>query len=475
MKTQLLLALGAADSKRHIDQTVDVPTGTRALRITLDFAPAATDGVRNMLCLSVYGPDGFRGAGHRHRPNGPHDVTISESWATPGFLPGRLTPGRWTVEIDTHMVYGATVCTADLRVECLPSVPSPGVQAEAGPAATRPTPGAAVPALPALPAGWLRGDIHAHSLHSDARWRVADLLDRARRLGLDFVALTDHNTVSGLAELGDPDLLTLPGMELTTFWGHALALGLTDWTDWRTRPDAHAMADVAREVAGRGGILVIAHPMAEGDPACTGCRWQYPDTSPGPARHVEIFNGGIDDARNAQALDTWYGWLDAGHTVYATAGTDAHAPEHMAPGKRFNVVRCRRRTAAAVLDALSGGRSYVSRGPHLALTAVGPGGRMAAPGDLVDPGAVVVEGAWRNAEPASTVRVVTNGEVLAEWPSGTAAHSRGEVSEGRAAAWTGSGRARADLTLPPGAWFLLELRDGHGQLAAVTNPIRASR
>ncbi|MEZ4662801.1 MAG: hypothetical protein R2911_35070 [Caldilineaceae bacterium] len=40
------------------------------------------------------------------------------------------------------------------------------------------------------------------------------------RLGLDFIALTDHNTVSPLAEmaqLGGDGLLTMGGQELTTF------------------------------------------------------------------------------------------------------------------------------------------------------------------------------------------------------------------------------------------------------------------
>ena len=74
--------------------------------------------------------------------------------------------------------------------------------------------------------GWYRGDLHSHSNHSDAGQRtVAELVEAARGAGLDFVFLTDHNTISGLPEMDastTPELLAAGGIELTTFWGHAL-------------------------------------------------------------------------------------------------------------------------------------------------------------------------------------------------------------------------------------------------------------
>ena len=98
---------------------------------------------------------------------------------------------------------------------------------------------------------------------------MPDLLREARDAGLDFVALTDHNTTShlaGIEELSDPRPLVIPGMELTTFHGHALSLGTRDWIDWGVlRPDA--MAAAAAEVGRLGGVFVIASPAA---PAATG-------------------------------------------------------------------------------------------------------------------------------------------------------------------------------------------------------------
>ncbi|HKI58825.1 MAG TPA: CehA/McbA family metallohydrolase [Trueperaceae bacterium] len=473
MKTQLRLTLTSEDSKRHLEHAVEVPAGTRALRIGLDFAPLLAGGVRNMLCLSVFGPEGFRGAGHRHRLDAPHEVVIGECWATPGYLPGPLAHGRWTVEIDTHMIHGEAGCVAELAVECLSEVP--GRPPYRGPAAA-PADCPAGPPLPPLPAGWLRGDLHAHSRHSDARWDSGELVVRARALGLDFVTLSDHNTVSGLDELlgaqaQDPGLIVLPGMELTTFWGHALALGLRDWTDWRVADGRRSMAQIAREVASRGGVFVIAHPTSAGDPTCTGCRWLYPDTSPGPARHVEIFNGGSGDVRNEQALALWYRWLDEGHTVFATAGSDAHDASLMIHGVRFDVVRCDRSSPAAVLAAVDAGRSYLSRGPHLELRAVDAAGRRGEPGDTVAAGAADVQASWLHAEPGSTVRLVVNGRVRHEWPASPAAVEAAAAGTGPGGR-PGAGSARAEVSLSPASWCLLELRAADGALAAVTNPLR---
>ena len=70
----------------------------------------------------------------------------------------------------------------------------------------------------------------------------------ARDHGLDFVFVTDHNTTSGLGEieaLGSAEFLVAGGVELTTFWGHALCLGARTWVDWRVRPGAGQMARLA--------------------------------------------------------------------------------------------------------------------------------------------------------------------------------------------------------------------------------------
>ena len=70
----------------------------------------------------------------------------------------------------------------------------------------------------------------------------------ARDAGLDFIFLTDHNTTAGLADIDastTEELLTAGGVEMTTFWGHALCMGTRAWVDWRFRPGGGDMPRIA--------------------------------------------------------------------------------------------------------------------------------------------------------------------------------------------------------------------------------------
>jgi predicted metal-dependent phosphoesterase TrpH len=63
----------------------------------------------------------------------------------------------------------------------------------------------------------MRADLHVHSTASDGTDPPAEVMRRAARAGLDVVALTDHDTVAGLAEAraAAGPVTLLPGMELS--------------------------------------------------------------------------------------------------------------------------------------------------------------------------------------------------------------------------------------------------------------------
>jgi hypothetical protein len=95
--------------------------------------------------------------------------------------------------------------------------------------------------VPALATGprWYAGDFHVHSRESgDASPTLDEVATFARGRGLDFVELSEHNTVSQLdllaaAQARHPALLFVPGSEVTTYGGHANAIGATRWVDFR--------------------------------------------------------------------------------------------------------------------------------------------------------------------------------------------------------------------------------------------------
>ncbi|MGO2755882.1 PHP domain-containing protein [Brachybacterium alimentarium] len=92
-----------------------------------------------------------------------------------------------------------------------------------------------------------RIDLHSHTSWSDGTCDVAELFEQARDAGLGVLALTDHDTVGGWAELPAAVAATgvsaVPGIEVSSEHGrlsvHVLAL-LVD-------PDPHS--DLAREMA----------------------------------------------------------------------------------------------------------------------------------------------------------------------------------------------------------------------------------
>ncbi len=66
-----------------------------------------------------------------------------------------------------------------------------------------------------------RADLHLHSTHSDGTYTPAQVVDLARRSGLAAVALTDHDTVAGVAEAREAAagaLEVVAGAEITCAW-----------------------------------------------------------------------------------------------------------------------------------------------------------------------------------------------------------------------------------------------------------------
>lgn len=82
-----------------------------------------------------------------------------------------------------------------------------------------------------------RVELHNHSTESDGSMTAEELMEWAEKKEYGVVALTDHNTCSGHGKahqaIQDKHLSVslLEGVEVTTFYGHILALGLKKMID----------------------------------------------------------------------------------------------------------------------------------------------------------------------------------------------------------------------------------------------------
>lgn len=408
--------LARADAKSFRQHRFRVPGDVAALRISFRYERGG-ELPHSLVTLQLFDPGGFRGAGHRFAPR--QSIELDARRATPGFLRGPIPAGEWIAEVDVHSVVeraGAAPAPYALLVEAVAESASGVALEEARPAAWV---GATAEAA-ARPhdTRWLRGELHLHSEHSDGRWTTAEMADRARGRGLDFLFLTDHNTTSGVeilrAQLGAA-IPVHPGIELTTYWGHALALGASRWIDWRTGLLGRGPDDVARSVRDAGALFVVAHPDAPPDDVCTGCRWTYPDFDPALAHAVEVWGGLWDgpEERNQGCLDLWRDWLNQGRCLAATGATDAHRPEDWEGAVPLTYVDAADASLASILDALREGRSYVSSGPVLEIRALGDDGVLAQVGGTASRPALRAIEALGSAAPAAELRLVANGETLA--------------------------------------------------------------
>ena len=290
--------------------------------------------------------------------------------ATPGYLPGPLPPGRWQVLLGRASVQ-PTGCAYRVTIEL--SVDDPSIPNDAP---------------------WFAGDLQSHTHHSDARGSVADLLAAAVERGLDFVAVTDHNTISHHADLAtaaEGAVLPIPGMEVTTYRGHANVWGARGWVDFRIGSEADLAAVVARAHA-LGGLFSINHPKPQ--PGCIGCDWTYA-TIPDGVDALEAWQGPWW-LGNWASLARYDALLTAGRRLTLVGGSDRHQPlppdrdpDWKRIGSPTTFVQARTRSVAAILHAIAAGRVSVAespRGPRLDAQALGGGVITPMGGTLLGPG-----------------------------------------------------------------------------------------
>lgn len=63
-------------------------------------------------------------------------------------------------------------------------------------------------------------DLHIHTNHSDGNFTPTEIVDKAHKLGLDIISITDHDSINGLAEAinygKELGIEVIPGVEIST-------------------------------------------------------------------------------------------------------------------------------------------------------------------------------------------------------------------------------------------------------------------
>jgi hypothetical protein len=446
LRVALMLALGCLASAQDVVLTgsimradyqtykrvaFTVPEGVE--RLTVEFAYTARD-QQTVIDLGIFDGERFRGWSGGNKST----FTLSTTDATPSFLPGPIRPGRW------FLLLGVPNIREGVRSEFTAKIYFGRNDA---------------PALRSGPA-WYRGDLHMHTGHSDGACSsqsgarvpcpVYKTVEAAAGRGLDFIAITDHNTISQFNDMRELQpyfdrLLLIPGREITTFQGHANVFGPVEFMDFRLG------------LAALHGLISINHPMAPTGEACMGCGWTVANTDFRHIDAVEAVNGGVTDGAYS-GIPFWDGLLNQGFRITAVGGSDNHdagksLTEPGSVGSPTTVVHAQELSQTAILDGIRAGHVFLdvegSKDRLLEYTA-SVGDRRAEMGDAI----AVNRG--------EVVRITVHVENVPEGSLELIEDGRAQAKNSQSFDWTSDGARH---------WLRVVVRTPSGRLVLLGNPI----
>ncbi len=172
----------------------------------------------------------------------------------------------------------------------------------------------------AQPAGWVRVDMHTHTMHSgDSTTTFDELAEQVVASGIDVRCVTDHNATRAGFELIEQlaPCRVIVGEEVKTYVGEIIGLFLTERIPGGLQP-----VEVCERIRAQGGLVYLPHPF---DPLRNCLRASVID---------ELVGLGLVDAiegRNAKTslehLNEQAQHFGVEHGLAVGAGSDAHVAE----------------------------------------------------------------------------------------------------------------------------------------------------
>jgi hypothetical protein len=235
----------------------------------------------------------------------------------------------------------------------------------------------------------LAADFHVHSFPGDGGLLPWDIVTEARRRGLDAIALTSHNNMWSwrLARRSPipvprspipvprspfPDVIVLPGVELTSAGYHMTTIDVQRPVAWRQSP-----AQAAAAAHAQGGIAIAAHPRSPH-------RSKWDDEAIDVIDGFEAASSNDSVAENAAFSRRA---LVRRPSLAAIGASDFHYFAPLGVSRTFVFVT--ERSAAGLLDAVRRGRTVAcdglghTSGPAELASAVSDECRRAAIGDPI--------------------------------------------------------------------------------------------
>lgn len=340
--------------KKYVSQgfePLEVKNNQILEKIWREFSP-----LKNIVNLRIIDSEGkFRGTGDNRFTKGiPIKIGVEES--TLGCVTGGIPPGEWKLILEVKQILKRCILNIVVFLNRENSIKI------------------ADPILPYTSVlreweskeGWVKGDFHLHSNHSDGALSIEELIKFSIKRGLDFIFLTDHNKISGYHTIEDEGYPIFGGIEFTTFWGHFLGLGIYDYIPWDLVNPNVGIRRLAEKVHYQEGIFCISHPFTLSYPICPGCRCEIPiDYDFVDA--IEVWTGtfSLRKFEITEGIKEWRRILKEGYKITAIGSSDMHKIEDIRDDTPVNYVYVDNLTLENIIRSVREGKVYVTSGPKV--------------------------------------------------------------------------------------------------------------
>ena len=256
--------------------------------------------------------------------------------------------------------------------------------------------------------GWYSGDTHTHSIYSDGNNTINKNMDISQKKGLSFIFATDHNTINHYQEcarLSSNTFLVLPGIEVTTSYGHILALFSEENINFSTVSSLNSAQNIINDINKNNGLSFIAHPFLNT------MEWRWKDTE--NMNGIEVWNlyPASTSKETAESMKWWDEKLCEGKIYYASTGSDTHETSTIAAS--FIGIYLEKLSKGNIYKSIKNGMFYCSNGPEIYIEAEGK--KM---GEICNVGKgrninLDIKGAY--SLPMKKIRIIKNGKEFLEY------------------------------------------------------------
>lgn len=202
----------------------------------------------------------------------------------------------------------------------------------------------------------LLGDLHIHSDASDGKFDTYTLGKMAKKAGLDFIGIANHNNFSENFYLPHQDGLTfIKAVEWTHYKGHMNFFGAeAPFENSFIANSKEEMQKIISDARSMGAVISVNHPK------CRFCPYLWEDDD--AFDMMEVWNGPMRPS-NLDAINWWTELLRASRKIPIVGGSDYHRPRSLARlANPVTAVFSPSKSAEDILNSIRAGRSFITNG-----------------------------------------------------------------------------------------------------------------